>query len=377
MIRSIFLFLTFSVVLGGCAHRVSNLSLVSPDIETGSVQEVLVVTNRMRDENSNVRFNGERSEELSFVDAGIWVPDNREAGEIRYPYGRIDPGKHFAAVSFEEFETKQDFLDRLNTKLLAIETPADRRVVVFVHGYNVDFGEGLLRHAQIGEDFGISGAAVHFSWPSAGEITQYLYDRDSAHFSRDGMSEMLELVTQSDADSILIFAHSMGTFLTMETLRELSLNQRTDILEKIDQLILASPDIDVDVFRSQIASLSPLPNIVTFVSKNDLALSFSERLRGGSDRVGRGARIMDLQALGVTVIDLTQINDSFTTAHNAFAESPTLLSLIRSGELTAFLDGANEDEEREEGIGAMDTMEALSGLVANIVFLPIRIMGDQ
>jgi len=358
--------------LGGCTTGVSNLALVSPAGAKGSVEQVLVVTNRTPVSDPAVRFDGSRNSRLSFADIDVWVPYDRRAGEMRYPYGGIDPNKHFAAISFEDIDTEKQLLNELNRRLAAIADPSERRIIIYTHGYNVDFGEGVLRHAQITHDFGIEGVALHFSWPSAGELSRYLYDRDSAHYSRDALAVTLDLVNRSNADSIMVFAHSMGTFLTMETLRQLSLDDRSDILRKIDPVVLASPDIDMDVFRAQFSGISPTPeNMITLVSKRDSALTVSERLRGGNDTVGKGDQIRELQAMGLTVVDMTALEDSFTTAHNTFAESPTLLKLIQNGPLGKILEGADDHQERDSGVGA------LSDLAASIIYLPARVLGDR
>ena len=373
MRRVLFVFLGFGLsIISGCASGVSNLALVSPVGANGSIENVLVVTNRKPDADPTIRFNGDRGETLSFSSAGIWVPANRTAGEMRYPYSNINPDKHFATIAFEGIADKADLVRRINQKLRAIPDPSERRVILFVHGFNVDFGEGIYRMAQIKHDFGVEGAAVHFSWPSAGLLSRYLYDRDSANLSRDAFAETLELVAQSDATSIMIIAHSMGTFLSMESLRQLSIDDRGDVIDKINPLILASPDIDMDVFRAQLGRLDPPPrNIVTLVSKRDTILSISERLRGGQDRVGKGDQIRELQNLGVTVLDMTTLEDSATTHHNAFAESPTMLELIRSGSLKRLLDGADSHEERDTGVGTV------TDIAATIIYLPARVLGDR
>lgn len=360
------------VCVGGCTAGVSNFALVSPAGAEGSIENVLVATNRTPDADPSIRFSGKRHDALSFANIGVWVPKNRQAGELHYPYTNIDPSKHFAAVAYEPIASEHELLTRLNNKLSSIHNPLERRVIIFIHGYNVDFGEGVIRQAQIVHDFGFEGAALHFSWPSAGEISRYLYDRDSAHFSRNALADMLDLVSRSQAESIMVFAHSMGTFLTMETLLQLSLDDRSDILSKLDPLILASPDIDMDVFRTQLNDISPRPkNIVTLVSQKDGVLRLSERLRGGIDTVGKGDKIEELQSLGLTVVDMTAIEDSFTTAHNTFAESPTLLKLIQNGGLGRLFQGADDHQDRDSGLGA------LSDLAASIIYLPARVMGDR
>lgn len=361
-----------TLLLCSCATGISSVGLVSSENLSGTTEKVLVVTNRAADPDVGIRFNGQRSDQLSFAGVDVWVPENRNAGELRYPYGNFDPNKTFATAGYTPIANQSALVAEINQQLATIPDPADRRVVVFVHGFNIDYGEGIYRHAQIMHDFDIKGVAVHFSWPSAGEFSQYLYDRDSAHFSRDALMKTLEIVHGSNATSMMVFAHSMGSFLSMETLRQLSLDDRADILQKIDPLLLASPDIDMDVFRAQLNSLEPRPdNIITLVSKRDQALNLSERLRGGTDSVGRGDRIEELRELGVAIIDMTSLRDSFSTVHNSFAESPTLLSMFQSGQLRSIIDGSNNHEKRDTGIGM------LSDFAASILYIPAIVMGDR
>jgi len=73
----------------------------------------------------------------------------------------------------------------------------------------------------------------------------------------------------------------------MESVRQLRLNGRASILGKL-QIILASPDIDVDVFRSQIADIGELSTPITLlVSKSDRALAVSSLLAMRRERVGK------------------------------------------------------------------------------------------
>ena len=45
-------------------------------------------------------------------------------------------------------------------------TGEDRVLLIFVHGYRVNFSEAIVRAAQLGMDLGIRGATGLFSWPS-------------------------------------------------------------------------------------------------------------------------------------------------------------------------------------------------------------------
>ena len=96
--------------------------------------------------------------------------------------------------------------------------------------------------------------------------------------------------------------------------------------------MLASPDIDIDLFRSQLSLLPPevLAKMFILVSDNDRALMVSRRLAGGVPRVG-AANTAELEDLGVTVIDLSEIDDSSSGSHSKFAGSPEVVRLIGKG----------------------------------------------
>lgn len=121
-----------------------------------------------------------------------------------------------------------------------------------------------------------------------------------------------------------MFGHSMGSFLVMEVVRQLKLEHRDDIIRKLN-IMLASPDIDVDVFRSQLKEIGRLPTPITmFSSKVDLALEISSLLRGGRPRAGQ----LDINdpairkaALdyGVRIVDIGALNDTAGGGHDRFA----------------------------------------------------------
>ena len=75
--------------------------------------------------------------------------------------------------------------------------PGERRIMVFVHGFNTNFAEGVYRQAQMMHDFGTPAIGVHYSWPSAADARLYLYDRDSAFFARDGLERLLRLLADT------------------------------------------------------------------------------------------------------------------------------------------------------------------------------------
>lgn len=355
-----------------CASNPARLPIVDPGEANGRVEEVFVATVRSPAERPEQRFGPGRGDGLSFARADVWVPYNREPGTVELPGRRADPRTEFALTGYEDLPDADAFSRLIGERLTQLEL-GERNVFVFVHGFNTPFSDGLYLNAQILNDFGVLGVGVHYSWPSAGRFTSYLYDRDSAQFARDGLADTLEMIADSHAVSVTVLAHSMGALLTMEALRQLSLDGRDDVVTRIDPVILASPDIDFDVFRTQLAALDPPPeHIAVFVSSNDHALRLSATLRGGGHpRIGTGDNRDELNELGIAVVDLSTLRDGNGFAnHVTFASSPTLMRLAASGVLNDALLG-EPTHVRSTGVGA------LADLAAQIIYLPARALGER
>jgi len=128
-----------------------------------------------------------------------------------------------------------------------------------------------------------------FSWPSKAGLFDYAYDRESAMWSRDDFERVLQsVVTTPSAGRVHIVAHSMGTTVTLESLRQLYTRDGDTVVDKIGAVVFASPDIDMDVFSSAINRIGPLARKITVITAtNDRALALSGRIAGG---MTRGAR---------------------------------------------------------------------------------------
>ncbi len=94
---------------------------------------------------------------------------------------------------------------------------------------------------------------------------------------------------------------------------------------KIKYVMLAAPDVDVDVFRRQISEMGvDRPPFTIFVSKDDTALSASRRIWGDRPRLGgvdpnkEPYRTLFKQA-NINVVDLTGIATDDRLGHSTFA----------------------------------------------------------
>jgi esterase/lipase superfamily enzyme len=127
------------------------------------------------------------------------------------------------------------------------------RVLIFVHGYNNRFSDAVFRLAQLVHDSDAEVTPILFTWPSRGSVFAYGYDRESATLSRDAFEQLLNMLVSDPAvGKIDILAHSMGNFLAVETLRQIGLRHGA-IPPKIADVMLAAPDVDVDLFEKDVA----------------------------------------------------------------------------------------------------------------------------
>lgn len=179
-----------------------------------------------------------------------------------------------------------------------------RDVLIYVHGFNQNFETAVLDAARLSDGLKFPGATMMFSWPSKNSMLNYIYDRESAMWSRDALEEMLDqLITEPSIGTIHIVAHSMGTMVTVESLRQLYDRRGASMTNRFGAVILASPDIDMDSFTSSVSRLGGFSrNLTVLTVANDRALGAMRDMAGGVTRVGIAEKGR-LEALGVRVID--------------------------------------------------------------------------
>lgn len=292
----------------------------------GKVRNIYVGTTRRMIVGGH--FGSKRSANLTYHRYDISVPPVRETGQVVWPKGDPDPQKDFLTTSANHFNGSNSFITDL-ARSLRKHPRGDREVVVFVHGFNSNFAEGLYRFAQLSHDMELHNLGIHYSWPSLGKPLGYEYDRDSALFARDGLEALLKSVKAAGAEKILLVGHSMGALLTVETIRQMSISDGPALDDMLGGVILISPDIDVELFRQQARRLKPMPQpFVIFTSQKDRALRLSALLTGRKERLGNVADINELADLEVTLIDVTNFSDSFV-GHFPQATSPALVKILK------------------------------------------------
>jgi Uncharacterized protein conserved in bacteria len=208
-----------------------------------------------------------------------------------------------------------------------------RRVLVFIHGFNNRFEDAVFRFAQIVHDAGTPVVPVLFTWPSRGSILAYGYDRESNTYSRNALETTLRTLARDPAvGEISILAHSLGNWVTLEALRQMAIWDG-HVPPKIRNVLLASPDVDVDLFREAVLDMGKTrPAFTLFVSQDDRALAISRRVWGtvrlGSIDPEQEPYRSDLERTGITVLNLSGLRTGDPLNHSRFARSPEVVRII-------------------------------------------------
>ncbi len=297
-----------------------------------------------------VAYGSDRARRLELGQALVTVPKAHQVPNverpwaIKIPYLDItlyqeseDPKKHFTIKEIKSL-TRDEMLALVRQRLAGSKNFKDQALVV-IHGYNNAFDDALYRTAQISYDLKFDGAPFLYSWPSGGGITSYPYDRDSAVQAEQYLSQFLLLVlNETGAQAVNIIAHSMGNQPLLNVLREMKRSNPAEVA-RINQIILAAPDVDRDAFEYIAGQLQGVGRGITmYVSSNDAALGISRRFAGGVPRAGDvPADIGPSVIAGIDTIDVSALStDYLAINHSSYAEKSALIQdielVFRTGE---------------------------------------------
>ncbi len=369
--RGVLLALVLPGLLAACARPGADPMYppVTASVPGATGHAILIATTRKRSADPGAMFSGERSHDLQFAQAVVSVPPTHVAGNIEWPSQRPgNPATDFVTREADYFDGEKAFVAALDQQL-AQRPPGKRNVLLFVHGYNTRFPEGLYRMAQVVQDSRSPAVPVYFSWASRGELSGYVYDQNSATIARDQLERLIVLVARSKAEKINLVAHSMGNWVTVEAFRNIAMTRELHgYSQKLGMIVLASPDIDVDVFRSQMARIGkPKKPFLIVLSRDDRALALSTFIAGDKARLGDYKNAADLTQYNAIVVDLSNVKGEGPLNHDKFAEiaaiAPQLREVLAQGVHT---EGTTPIEQ-----AANAPLEATPGVVKTVLSLPI------
>jgi esterase/lipase superfamily enzyme len=186
-----------------------------------------------------------------------------------------------------------EFRQEINRRM--VETGSNE-ILIFIHGFHNSFDQAAAALAEIWHFIGRSGVPLLYSWPAAHKgMFGYFVDRESGEFTIYHLKNLIRLLGSfPEVERINILSHSRGTDVTTSALRELIIEARAGGHSprqryKIENLIMAAPDLDFDVVRQRLLAekIGPAFGQITVYAKDtDKALGLSQTMMSGT-RFGR------------------------------------------------------------------------------------------
>lgn len=205
---------------------------------------------------------------------------NLELGQVRElaafpeePYGvkRTADGtvRHDRAVLARHDEARDQLETEVQRRLA--DSPS-KEVLLYLHGFNETFESAAFTAAELCHFLGREHLCAFFTWPAASTgnfLTAYITTTESADFAVEHLKRSIRMLASTPGvEGIHLLAHSRGTAVTLKAVRELALETIAAGQEPADQfrirnLVLLSPDIDVDLAAQQISSFISDPDLAT------------------------------------------------------------------------------------------------------------------
>jgi len=309
-----------SLTLAGCFATEGPLgSGVTATAAVSRDPTLLVATTRqpVGDPAQRPWFSGQRGQGLVFAEARLSPPDRSLTGRVT---SVVTGGWSVAGI---------ERMERGGAAEAFAQAAMGRDVLLYVHGYRESFESAAISAAQLSDGIRFRGATALFAWPSTASTFNYVGDRESAMWSRDALEDLLTAAAGTPSGGrVHIVAHSMGTLLTLETLRMLRATGGETAMSRIGSVVLAAPDIDIDLFTRSVERLGEDAKKITVISAtNDRALAVSSRLAGGVLRAGAAERER-LESLGVRVADASEFASGIIN-HDLFLSNKEVQQVVK------------------------------------------------
>ncbi|KLK90643.1 hypothetical protein AA309_24500 [Microvirga vignae] len=307
------------VALGACTSR-SGPEVLQPSggVRGSKTVTVFVATLRTPEAGAGVAFSAGQSQTLSYARYAISIPSTHRPAAIEWPSDSPNPATDFVTVEAARL-SEAEF--RAGVDGAKGHCRPSR---LYVHGFNNSFQETVYRLAQVAADAHDDRVAVLFAWPSKANPLGYDADRAAAAASTDGLARTIEMLVERPCAHLTLLAHSMGGWLTMETLAKMSRERRRAVLDRLSNVVLAAPDIDANDMVRQLEIIGRFSRPLTvLVSSDDSALNLA-RLISGRPRVGsddvRDPRVRAAaKRFGARVVDISELEASDGFKHGRFA----------------------------------------------------------
>jgi esterase/lipase superfamily enzyme len=285
--------------------------------------EVFFATNRGLDQTTagsdQVRFRNELVRTPYVGRAEIMIPHRRRGYDpARQPPTAAKPVDATAVTKTSEADPFQfvKFDEVRDSSWAEMSAGVNRQIaasrqkdlLLFVHGFNVDFESALIRTAQVALDMPFNGAVVCYSWPSQGGVTNYANDANKNAESVEPFAMFLQqlLADVPPETRVNIVVHSMGNRLVLQGIAGLPSPAKS---KPIATLALCAPDVGISDFQKLApAVVKQCERVALYASTGDSALIISKRV---NQEQRAGDSHPPLVVAGIETIDVSAVDFDF------------------------------------------------------------------
>lgn len=312
--------------------KAKQIKLESEKDDRSRLYKVWFGTNRVPLDNDDLSkgFSAYRNDSISYGYCNVTIPKHHTIGSIGDPWWKRLPifWKDNKLKVIDRFVLEYEaYFSELQEYYKSISKDK-KNLLIFIHGYNVTFDNAAIRAAQLGFDLGISGTTAFFSWPSQGTIAGYPADIATIEASEKHIGNFIENMTnQSGAQKVHIIAHSMGNRGLLRAYSRLFDKVQEKTSKPFDQIFLAAPDVDVDLFKDLAGVFNKVSKKTTmYVSEEDMAL-MSSGIIHKAPRAGYTPPVTIVN--GIDTIEVTDIDLTFL-GHGYVADARPVLEDMHS-----------------------------------------------
>lgn len=212
---------------------------------------------------------GERTRDVDLalgdvVELGAYPPE---------PYD-IEALPNGAIIRAPEFQARHDrasevLVSEFDRRLARSPT---KEVLLFVHGFNETFATAAFTTAELCHFLGREPVCAFFTWPASHTgnfLISYTNTTESAQYAEDHLKKAIRLLaSQPGVERVHLLAHSRGAALMLSAAHKLlieSIAAGHEPVEslKLGELILFSPDVDMEIAAQRITAYISDPDLIT------------------------------------------------------------------------------------------------------------------
>ncbi len=230
-------------------------------------------------------------------DYELKLTGTQEMGRLKPLLEQAQLSEHGLEITRTMLQERDDQRQHLHDLLrLRLAQTSHKDVFIFIHGVNNGFDDAVFRAAEVWHFMGRVGVPIAYSWPAGlGGIRGYAYDRESGEFTVTHLRRFLKTVAECPGvERIHLIGHSRGCDVTITALRELNLAYRaqgksTQHELKLENLVLAAPDVDEEVFMQRFVGenlLQAARRTTIYASQHDKAIEAADLIFASRRRLG-------------------------------------------------------------------------------------------